>query len=291
MILHRISLCIEQLLICAFRPCLQYLLHLNASEAHIDLDTVTQQVEEAGAKVSSYIPDNTLLVVTQPEKLEALKQVAGTLVSVSKQHHISMVQACQTCYTPALTCCGMAIGVVWVGDYLEAYKVSPEAQRLVGWAPAQPNQEVQQAGSRQAAQQQSSQAAKGMHAFVRQDAHGTSVVVLDVAFPQSLSEGLQEIDHFSQPSSWSNASAALTSLFVKAQPKFHPANAALADWQGPLDVVCHSQCRLAASGPGGLTVTSPAEFLEVLLQIVLLACLGSFIAGTPMISCSTLTEA
>lgn len=158
-----------------------------------------------------------------------------------------------------------------MGDFLEAYKVSPEAQRLVGWAPAQANQAIQQTGSRQAAHQQSSQAAKGMHAFVRQRADGTSIVVLDVAFPQSLSEGLQEIDTSFHPSSWSNASAAVTSLFVKPQPKFHPAHAALADWQGPLDVVCHSQCRLAASGPGGLTVTSPAEFLEVLPCIVLLA--------------------
>lgn len=158
-----------------------------------------------------------------------------------------------------------------MGDFLEAYKVSPEAQRLVGWAPAQANQAIQQTGSRQAAHQQSSQAAKGMHAFVRQSADGTSIVVLDVAFPQSLSEGLQEIDTSFHPSSWSNASAAVTSLFVKPQPKFHPAHAALADWQGPLHVVCHSQCRLAASGPGGLTVTSPAEFLEVLPCIVLLA--------------------
>ena len=181
----------------------------------------------------------------------------------------------------------MAIGVVWVGDYLEAYKVSPEAQRLVGWAPAQPNQETQQAGSRQAAQQQSSQTAKGMHAFVRQDADGASVVVLDVSFPQNLSEGWREIDHFSHPSSWSNASAAVTSLSVKAPPKFHPANAALADWQGPLDVVCHSQCRLAASGPGGLTVTSPAEFLEVLPRI---DCLPVLEVSVQAYLCSTLMK-
>lgn len=196
---------------------------------------------------------------------------------------MSRVQACQTRDTPALTCCGMAIGVVWVGDYLETYKVSPEAQRLIGWTPAQANQAVQQAGSRQAAHQQSSQAAKGMHAFVRQDADGASVVVLDVSFPQSLSEGLQEIDSLPHPSSWSNASAAVTSLFVKPQPKFHPANAALADWQGPLDVACHSQCRLAASGPGGLTVTSPAEFLQVLPCIVLLSCLERFSTCIPWI--------
>lgn len=153
-------------------------------------------------------------------------------------------------------------GVVWVGDYHEAYKASPETQRLVGWA-AQSSLDMQQAGSRQAAHQHSSQAAKGMHAFVRQAEDGTSVVVLDVSFPQSLSGSLEEIDSTIQPYSWTNASTAVTSLVLKS-PRFHPANAALADWQAPLDVVCHSQCMLAASGPGSMTVTSPAEFLEVL---------------------------
>ena len=151
-----------------------------------------------------------------------------------------------------------------MGDYHEAYKASPEAQRLVGWAPAQSSQDMQQAGRRQPAHQHSSQAAKGMHAFVRQAEDGTSVIVLDVSFPQSLSEGLEEVDSTIHPYLWSNASAAVTSLVVKSQPKFHPANAALADWQAPLDVVCHSQCMLAASGTGSMTVTSPAIFLEVL---------------------------
>ena len=164
-----------------------------------------------------------------------------------------------------------------MGDYHEVYKASPEAQRLIGWAPAQSSQNMQQAGSRQAAHQHSSQAAKGMHAFMRQAEDGTSVVVLDVSFPHSLSEGLEEIDSTIQPYSWSNATAAaVTSLIVKPQPKFHPANAALADWQAPLDVVCHSHCMLAASGPGSITVTSPAESLEVLpyLEASAPACMG-----------------
>ena len=151
-----------------------------------------------------------------------------------------------------------------MGDYHEAYKASPEAQRLVGWAPAQSSQDRQQAGSRQASHWHNSQAAKGMHAFVRQAEDGTSVVVLDVSFPQALSEVLEEIDSTIQPYSWTNATTAMTSLVVKPQPKFHPANAALADWQAPLDVVCHSQCMLATSGPGSMMVTSPAAFLEVL---------------------------
>lgn len=153
-----------------------------------------------------------------------------------------------------------------MGDYHEAYKASPEAQRLVGWAPAQSGQGMQQAGSRQAAHQHSSRAAKGMHAFVRQAEDGTSVIVLDVFFPHSLSEGLEEVDSAIQPYLRDNASAAMTSLVVRPQPKFHPANAALADWQAPLDVVCHSRCMLAASGSGSMTVTSPAEFLQVLLN-------------------------
>ena len=65
-------------------PCsLQYLFHLNVSDVHVDLDTITQQITDAGAVVSSYIPDNTFLVIAQPEKLEALEQVAGVSASSS----------------------------------------------------------------------------------------------------------------------------------------------------------------------------------------------------------------
>lgn len=62
---------------------MQYLTHLNASDAYVDLDTITQQVRATGAVVSSYIPDNTLLVIAQPEKLEALQQVAGVSASLA----------------------------------------------------------------------------------------------------------------------------------------------------------------------------------------------------------------
>lgn len=70
--------------------CVQYLLHFNASDESGNLDTVHQQISKAGAHVSSYIPDNTLLVVAQPEKLEALKRLAGVLLCLS--------------YSPDLTC-------------------------------------------------------------------------------------------------------------------------------------------------------------------------------------------
>ena len=63
--------------------CMQYLLHLNASDVYVDLETVTQQIRESGAVVSSYIPDNTFLVIAQPEKLVALKQVAGVSALLS----------------------------------------------------------------------------------------------------------------------------------------------------------------------------------------------------------------
>ncbi|KAL3130908.1 Signal peptide peptidase-like 2A [Trebouxia sp. C0009 RCD-2024] len=212
--------------------CVQYLLHFNASDESGNLDTVHQQISKAGAHVSSYIPDNTLLVVAQPEKLEALKRLAG---------------------------------VVWVGDYHAAYKASPEIQRLVGWAAVQPRLGLQQAGSKQSTQPHSPRPAKGVHAFVRQNEDGSNVLVLDVSFPQSLADGLDSSKSTIQPHLQQNVSASLTSFIIKRQPKFHPANAALADWQAPLDVVCHSQCRLAASGPGRISVTAPAEFAEDVL--------------------------
>lgn len=154
-------------------------------------------------------------------------------------------------------------GVVWVGDYHAAYKASPEIQRLVGWAAVQPTPALQQAGSKQSTHPHSLRPAKGVHAFVRQTENGSSVVVLDVSFPQTLADELDGSDSTIQPNLQQNVSGFLTSFVIKPQPKFHPATAALADWQAPLDVVCHSQCRLAASGPGRISVTAPAEFAEV----------------------------
>lgn len=150
-----------------------------------------------------------------------------------------------------------------MGDYHAAYKASPEIQRLVGWAAVQPRLGLQQAGSKQSTQPHSPRPAKGVHAFVRQNEDGSNVLVLDVSFPQSLADGLDSSKSTIQPHLQQNVSASLTSFIIKRQPKFHPANAALADWQAPLDVVCHSQCRLAASGPGRISVTAPAEFAEV----------------------------
>ena len=247
---------------------MQYLLHLNASDVSSSFYTIHQQIIEAGAVVSSYIPDNTLLVVAQPEKLEALKKVAGILPCLHYRPHLKGLKGCITHHTVAVVLGSehtglFGTGVVWVGDYHEAYKASPEAQRLVGWAAAQPTPTLQQAGSKQSTPAGSSRPAKGMHAFVRQTDDGSNVVVLDVSFPQSLAEGLGSSDSTSQQQLQQNVTASLTSFVIKPQPKFHPANAALADWQAPLDVVCHSQCRLAASGPGRLSVTAPAEFAEV----------------------------
>lgn len=56
---------------------LQYLVHLNLSDESTTIDAVSEHIKTAGAIVTSYIPDNTLLVVIQPDKVEALKQVAG----------------------------------------------------------------------------------------------------------------------------------------------------------------------------------------------------------------------
>ena len=72
--------------------CLQYLLHLNESDVPDNLNTITEQISKAGAIVSSYIPDNTILVVAQPGKLEALKQVAG--VFIPWQFWLATLQRC-----------------------------------------------------------------------------------------------------------------------------------------------------------------------------------------------------
>lgn len=70
--------------------CLQYLLHLDGSNVSGNLDTIHQQIHKAGAVVSSYIPDNTLLVVAQPEKLEALKSMAGVVLWLSSWSQLDM---------------------------------------------------------------------------------------------------------------------------------------------------------------------------------------------------------
>ena len=157
--------------------------------------------------------------------------------------------------------------MVWVGDYEAEYKASPEAQRLVGWASAQVSHSMQQAGSRHVGSPRSLQPTKGMHTYMRQDAGGSSIVVFDVSFPPALADSLEDVQadsSSSQQSSWSNASAAVGSSVVMPERKYHPANAAVADWQTSLDAICHSECRLAASGPGRVTVTAPASIAEVL---------------------------
>ena len=56
---------------------LQYLLHFDASTPEDTTDSLLESISRAGAVVSSYIPDQTLLVVAQPEHVEALKQIEG----------------------------------------------------------------------------------------------------------------------------------------------------------------------------------------------------------------------
>ena len=154
-----------------------------------------------------------------------------------------------------------------MGDFHKGYKASPEAQRLVGWTSEQDSHSVQQAASRPSAHSTSAQHAKGMHTYIRQATDGSSTVVFDVSFPQSLSISLEEISNGAQQNSWSNASAAIGSTVENTQRRFHPANAAVADWQAPLDAVCHSQCRIAASGAGRVAVTAPLEAAQVLCHL------------------------
>ena len=156
--------------------------------------------------------------------------------------------------------------MVWVGNFHEGYKASPEAQRLVGWASGRASHSMQQADNRHSAYPTSSQHAKAMHTYIRQAADGSSIVVFDVSFPHGLSTSVEEVSSAPQASG-SNASAAIGSSDMIPQRKFHPANAAVADWQAPLDAVCHSQCRIAASGPGRVAVTAPVEIAQVICHL------------------------
>ena len=158
-------------------------------------------------------------------------------------------------------------GVLWIGDFHEEYKTAPEAQHLLGWVIGHGAQIVQQSSSSPSAKGQSaSQRSHSMHAYVRQAADGSPVVIFDVSFPQHLSQQLEELQSaLQQHDSWANASLSFadTSPGVNQKAKFYPSNAAVADWQAPLAVVCSSLCSIAASGSGRVMVKAPLQYSQV----------------------------
>ena len=68
--------------------CLQYLLHFNASS--LKSDSLRGDIEAAGALVSSYIPDHTLLVVGRSQAVEALKKIQGQSSRVVPFRHCAL---------------------------------------------------------------------------------------------------------------------------------------------------------------------------------------------------------
>ena len=158
-------------------------------------------------------------------------------------------------------------GVLWIGDFHEEYKTAPEAQHLLGWVSGHGAQAMQQSSSSASAKGQSaSQRSRSMHAYVRQSADGSQVVIFDVSFPQHLSQQLEELQSARQQhDSWANGSITFADMSSggNQKAKFYPSNAAVADWQAPLAVVCSSLCSIAASGSGRVMVKAPVQYSQV----------------------------
>ena len=81
---------------------MQYLVQFNASELSATVETVTRHLTNAGAVVSSYIPDHTLLVLARPEKVQAIKEVAGTIDLDSQSAHMWTSGLCKHVQPPCM---------------------------------------------------------------------------------------------------------------------------------------------------------------------------------------------
>ena len=72
---------------------LQYLLHFDASAPEDTTESLLDSIKHAGAVVSSYIPDQTLLVIAQPERVEALKKIEGlSMFASASQQALKAIQ-------------------------------------------------------------------------------------------------------------------------------------------------------------------------------------------------------
>ena len=209
---------------------MQYLVHFEGSST--SAEGLTKQIGTTGGQVSSYIPDDTLLVVAQPNLLPALQQLPG---------------------------------VSWIGDYLPEYRVAPEAQQLSSFLASHSAALLthQRSANESAAASHASQ----MHNFIRQAPDGSSFVPLDVTFPQHLPDMLGHLLHALEVCDERNATkqSCSTGAVVRQLDSFHPSRAAAVDWEVSLDKLCHSQCSFAASGAERLVVNVPIQHLQVKL--------------------------
>ena len=206
---------------------LQYLVHFDASST--SLEVLTQQIQTVGGHVSSYIPEDTLLVVAQASLLSQLQAQSG---------------------------------VAWVGDYLPKYKIAPEAQLLNGFLKSDSAALLSQQRS---ANHSAAMSNAQMHNFIRQAPDGTSYIPLDVSFPHHLPDMLGQLQDALELCNTSNTNTPDCSHQAVAQQlgSFWPSHAATADWQVALDRMCDSQCSFAASGAERLVVNTPVKHLQV----------------------------
>ena len=207
---------------------LQYLVHFDASST--SLEVLTQQIQTVGGHVSSYIPEDTLLVVAQASLLSQLQAQSG---------------------------------VAWVGNYLPKYKIAPESQLLNGVLKSDSAAPLSQQQSANLSAAMSN--ARQMDNFIRQAPDGTSYVPLDVSFPHHLPDMLGQLQIALELCSTSNTTTQDCSHQAALQQlgSFYPSHAATVDWQVALDRICDSQCSSAASGAERLVVNVPVKHLQV----------------------------
>lgn len=207
---------------------LQYLVHFDSST--ISAEGLTKQLQSAGVQVSSYIPDDTFLIVVQPNMLSSLQQLPG---------------------------------VSWIGDYLPEYRIAPEAQQLSSFlakhsAASLTHQQVADMST-------ANLEARQVHNFIHRGPHGSSYVPLDVSFPHHLPDVLGQLQHALELCNKRNATkqSCSTGTVVRQLDSFYPSHAAAADWEASLNKLCHSQCSFAASGAERLVVDVPIQYLKV----------------------------
>lgn len=206
----------------------QYLVHFDSSGTSIE--ALTRSIQSAGSHVSSYIPDNTLLVVAPSQRQAQLQTI---------------------------------LGVVWVGEFLPEYRVAPEVHQLASWLSSQPSALlVQQHFVNQTAAMPN---ARLMHAFVYHNSDDSPYVLLDISFPHHLPHVLGQLESALQTCSRGNLTeeACMAEAVLGELGRFYPSLAAAADWQAALERLCDSQCSSAAAGAERLVVTVPTQHLQV----------------------------
>lgn len=193
-------------------------------------EELTQQTQSAGGYVSSYIPDDTLLVVMQASLLSHLQQITG---------------------------------VAWIGDYLPEYKIAPEAQLL---SQSLASQSAALLAQQQSVHPPSATPKNHRtHIFLQQTHEGTFFVRIDVSFPHHLPNMLGQLQAALALCDSSNLTREGCHADAVQQQlgSFHPSVAGIVDWQAALSQLCDSQCSFAASGAERITISVPVQHLQV----------------------------